>query len=92
VPFFKLSASVFGGRFNRPLGIAFRLTGRANVTVSVRQRGRTLRTFRRRGVRRGRTVRLRMPSERVRRGDVRIVLRARAEGRTVTRTLVARRL
>jgi hypothetical protein len=93
IPFYKLSSSVFGGRSGRALRIKFRLSGSGSARVRVlRGRARTVRSFRRRAVRRGRTVVLRLPSRGVRRGDVRVVLRARSKGRTVTRTLVARRL
>ena len=93
VPSAKLSRSVFGGTRRTRLGIAFRLVQRADATVEVRQRGRLLQRFGRRSYPAGRTIRLRTRGgRRVRRGDVRVTIRATRPGRAQTVTLVARRL
>ena len=90
---FKLERPVFGGRRNRPLGIAFRLSRPARVRVDVLRGKRLVRRLMS-GTRRGRlTHRLRLPSERLRRGDHRVRIRVTPRGgRTVTATLVSRRL
>jgi hypothetical protein len=89
---FKLERPVLGGRRNRALGIAFRLDRGARATVRVERGGRTVRTYTARAVRARRIERLRLGSERVPRGDVRVILRVETGGTTVQRTLVARRL
>jgi len=92
VRLFKLERPVLGGRRNRALGIAFRLGRDARATVRVTAGGRTVRTFATRAVTAGRIVRLRLPAERLPRGDVRVVLRVETSGGTIERTLAARRL
>ena len=89
---FKLEHPVLGGRRNRALGIAFRLDGRARAAVRVVGSGRTIRTYAARTVRAGQTVRLRLASERVPRGDVRVILEITTAAGAVRHTLVARRL
>jgi len=90
---FKLERPVFGGRRNRALGIAFRVARESTVEVRLVRGRRTIRRLTR-GTRAGRrTHRLRLPSERLARGDYKIVLRATPRGgRPVTATLTARRL
>jgi predicted AlkP superfamily pyrophosphatase or phosphodiesterase len=89
----KLERSVFGGRGNRALSVTFRLTRDAQVSVDVLRRGRVVRRLPAGARRAGLTHRLRLPSERLRRGDYRIRIRVTAPGeRTTTATLVARRL
>jgi len=90
---FKLERPVFGGRRNRALGISYRTTALARVTVEVLRGGRVLRRFPASTRTPNRTHRLRLASERLPRGDVRIRLRAvPRRGATVTAVLVARRL
>jgi hypothetical protein len=62
------------------------------VTVRALRGRRTVKTWRARTVGANRLVRLRLPSERIGRGEVRVRLTVVAAGRTVTRTVVARRL
>jgi len=90
---FKLERPVFGGRRNRALGIAFRVARQSTVDVRLVRGKRTIRRLSR-GTRAGRrTHRLRLPSERLRRGDYKIVIRATPRGgRPVVATLTARRL
>lgn len=89
---FKLERPAFGGRRNRSLGIAFRLSRAARVTVVVRRAGRTVRRLgtAQRGA--GVTHRLRLGSERLRRGDhvVRVIVRRGT--RTLRAKLTARKL
>jgi len=89
---FKLERPVFGGTRNRALGIAFRLDRDARASVVVLRGRRVLRTYRERSVRARRLTRLRLGSEWVPRGDVRVVLRVRTAAGTVEQALVARRL
>jgi hypothetical protein len=84
---FKLTQPVFG---DRGLGIAVRLRRDARVSVRVLSRGRVVRRYRSRSWRAGPVHRLQMASGR--RGDHRVVVRVRADGRLVRASLVARRL
>jgi len=92
---FKLEAPVFGGRFNRALGISYRLSVAGRTTVTVTRRGRVVRRLRRNvSDRANRTVRLRLSADRLRRGDhqVRITVRPAGGGRATTARLTAARL
>ena len=89
---FKLERPVFGGRRNRALDVSYRLRQSGTATVLVRRGARTVKRYAARRPSVGRLVRLRLASEHLRRGDVRVVLRVTAGGRTTTRTLVSRRL
>jgi beta-glucosidase len=90
---FKLERPAFGGRFNQPLLVAYRLAEDAQVTVTVLRGSAVIRRFKPRSDRAARTYRLRIASERLRRGDytVRLVARS-ASGRTLTARVRARRL
>ena len=89
---FKLESPAFGGRRNRPLRVAFRLSRRAQVTLRVYRGRRTVRVLRA-GSRAGRrTHRLRIAPAGLRRGDHRFTLSVRAAGRRARATLAARRL
>ena len=91
---FKLERPVFGGRSNRALGIAFRVATASRVAVQVRRGGKVVRRYATR-VRRGHlTHRLRLPSERLRRGKYRVRVRVvPRNGRApVVASLLARRL
>lgn len=87
----KLNGPTFGGRFKRPLAVAFRLRAAGAVTVTYAQRGRTLlrRTVEVKDVR---YHRVRLRSAKARRGDVRVTLSASAGGAKRTVRLVGRRL
>lgn len=85
---FKLERPVFGGSQNRALNVAYRLGSAGQVTVTVRRGTRVLRRFAAGTRRANRTYRLRIPSEGVRRGDVRVQLKV---GST-TATLTSKRL
>ena len=90
---FKLGGPAFGGRQNRPLGIAFRLLERTRVDVAVLRGGRVVHRFRTAIRRRGTTHRLTLFSERLARGNYEVRLTARtADGRRIVRRLTARRL
>lgn len=89
---YKLERSVFGGRDNRALSVAFRLNRRARVTVDVLRGGRIVRrlgTSTRNGAI---THRVRLTSERLRRGDYVIRVTAVAGGERAVERLTARRL
>ena len=77
---FKLERPVFGGRTNRALGISYRLNRAARVTVTVMRGARTVRRFRTTSDRAGRTYRLRLATEGLRRGDHRIRISVRPPG------------
>jgi hypothetical protein len=87
---YKLLRPVFGGRTKRAVGVSFRVLEPARVTVEVRHRGRTIRTFGPGQRVPGRTHRLRLEAERLPRGDYEFVLTAVAGGRTVRASLVSR--
>lgn len=90
---FKLERPAFGGRTNRALGISYRLTRAARVTVTVTRAGRTVRRFRTTSDRAGRTYRLRLASEGLRRGDHQVRLSVRpSSGSPVIRRLTSARL
>ena len=90
---FKLERPVFGGRTNRALKLSYRLNRAARVTVTVTRGSRTIRSFRTTSDRAGRTYRLRLPAERLRRGDYRVNLSVRpSSGRTATAGLISARL
>jgi hypothetical protein len=89
---FRLERPVFGGRRNRAVGVSFRLSAAARVDVRLMRRGRTVRRLMA-GQRAGnRTHRLRVASERRRRGDYRIRIEVRRGRERVAATIVARRL
>ena len=92
VALFALDRPVFGGRGERPLGIAYRLARTGRAEVRVLRAGRTLRRYPAVTVPGGRLVRLRLRSEEIPAGDVRVVLQVATAEATVTRTLAARRL
>ncbi len=87
----KLNGPTFGGRFKRPLAIAFRLRGTGTVKLSYTQRGKTLlrRTITIRDVK---YHRVRLPSRKAQRGDVRVKLVATVGTAKRTVRLVGRRL
>lgn len=91
---FDLSRPVFGGRKNRPLGIAYRLNEAARVEVTVsNRRERVMRRFAAREVAAGRTERLSVPARRLReRGDYRVKLTVTRGGASSTTTLTSRKL
>jgi hypothetical protein len=89
---YKLSSAVFGGLQRRRLGIAFRLSRSARVSVVVRRGSRVVRRYRTRTYRGERTHRLVLSARGLRRGDYRITLRARGGARRAAQRLVARRL
>jgi hypothetical protein len=89
---YKLVRPVFGGRTNRSLGISFRLTRSANVSVVVLRGRRVVARFRAGSRRAGRTYRLRFDSERRGRSDYRVRLTATRGSQRVVSTLTSRRL
>ena len=89
---YGLGRPVFGGTRGVSLGITFRLSRRARVSVVVRRGRRVVRRFRTRSFSGGRRHRLRLSAAALGRGDYRVTLRARGGGRNFRRTLVARRL
>ena len=85
---FKLERPVFGGPQNRALNVAYRLRKTGRVTVTVSRGTRVLKRFAAGTRRANRTFRLRLPSESIKRGDVRV----RLQVGSTTATLVSRRL
>lgn len=83
---FKLQRPVF----SRELGISYRLSAPARVTVVVRRAGKVVKRFAARRSPGSRTVRLRVRG--ARRGDYTVRLVAEGEGSRVVSTLVSRRL
>jgi len=72
---FKLQRPAFGGRANRAVSVSFRLAFQARATVELRRGGRTVRRLSS-AVRRGGVLhRVRLDSERLRRGRYEIRLR-----------------
>jgi hypothetical protein len=88
----KLSSTVFGGRGNRRLLIAFRVAERARVSVAVLRGRRVVRRYRATTRRNGLTHRLRLASERLRRGDHVVRITVVAGSRRQVVRLTARRL
>ena len=89
----KLSSPVFGGRTGRALGVAFRLTESARVTVEVRRGSRVVKRYPSRMYAAGRFHRLRLGGNaKLRRGDHRVILKAERPGRSSTQELVSRKL
>ncbi len=87
----KLNGPTFGGRFKRPLAVAFRLRTPGTVTVTYAQRGKTL-LRKKVKVADVKYHRVRLPSAKARRGDVRVTLAADAGGAKRTVKLTGRRL
>jgi hypothetical protein len=79
----KLNGPTFGGRFKRPLALAFRLRSASTATVTFKQRGKTLlkKTLK---ITDRKYHRVRLPSAKAKRGDVNVTLIA--GGRTVRLT------
>jgi hypothetical protein len=90
---FKLERPVFGGPRNRALGIAYRVAVRSRVSVVVRRGRRVVRRFRARSEDGGDTARLRLASEKLRRGRHHVTITVRPERGVATRaSLHAQRL
>jgi beta-glucosidase len=89
---YRLSGPAFGGARGRPLGVAYRLARRARVSLAVYRGKRIVKRYRTRTRKGGRVYRLRIRSARLRRGDYRVRLVARAGRQRVRSTLVSRRL
>lgn len=87
----KLNGPSFGGRFKRPLAIAFRLRGSGTVKLSYVQRGKTLlkRTVKIADVK---YHRVRLPAKKAKRGDVKVTLRATVASAKRTVRLTGRKL
>jgi acyl-homoserine-lactone acylase len=88
----KLERPVFGGRDNRALGVAFRLAEQADVELVVRRGSRVVRRVRSARRRAGVTHRVRIASERLRRGTYTFELTARGATGTTRTVLTATRL
>ncbi|HEX2087671.1 MAG TPA: prolyl oligopeptidase family serine peptidase [Solirubrobacteraceae bacterium] len=90
---FKLTRPVFGGTTRRQLGIAFRVSTRSRVSVSVLRGRRVVGRFPAAMRVPRRTHRLRLSPRGLRRGTYRVVLRVRPEGGpSVVASLTSRRL
>jgi len=90
---FKLERPVFGGRTNLAIDASYRLTEGGRVTVDLLRGSRPVRRLSRAADRRGgRTYRVRIPAEGLRRGAHRVLVQVTRGGRTTTAVLTARRL
>ncbi|MDQ3632040.1 MAG: hypothetical protein M3417_12375, partial [Actinomycetota bacterium] len=90
---FKLGRPLFGGRTNRPIAISFRLADPARVTVTVLRGKKVVKTFGPTQRRADVTHRLRVGAKGRARGEYVVRIRVpRADGKTITAKLVARRL
>ncbi len=89
---FKLSAPVFGGSNRRPLGIAFRTSSAARVTVVVLRGRRVARRFGPRSVSKRRIYRLTLKAAGRAHGDYVIRITARSGTAGATRVLTSRLL
>ena len=89
---FKLERPAFGGVQRTPLRIAYRLTRRADVTVTVARGRRVVRRFALPAQEAGRFHRLTLPSRRLARGDYTVRLQAAGGEDQIAAALVARRL
>jgi hypothetical protein len=89
---YKLGSPAFGGRANRPLRIAFRLSRTANVSLRVSRGGRVVERFRTARRRAHRTHRLVLRPARLARGAYRVRITVHGGPRTVRSTLASRRL
>ncbi len=93
LPSFKLTRPVFGGS-NRPaaLGISFRVSEQAKVTVVVLRGSTVVQRFAERTVLPNRTTRLRVSAKALRRGDYTVRITVAGAKDRLTTALVARRL
>jgi len=89
---FKLERPVFGGSNRRSLGIAYRLTQAARVTVTVRRGAKVIKRYRTVAREANRTHRLRLGENGRRRGDYRVTVRAVGAGGSQQKTLTSRKL
>ena len=91
--FFKLRRSAFGGRRNRPLGIAYRVPhGADSVSVVALRGARVIKRFNA-GKQRERTYKFELPAKGLPRGtDVRVRVTVRRINAKVVSTLTARRV
>ncbi|CAA9501521.1 MAG: hypothetical protein AVDCRST_MAG30-1945 [uncultured Solirubrobacteraceae bacterium] len=88
---FKLERPVFGGKRNRSLGISYRLTRAARVSVTVLRGSRVVKRFAPVQRPSGRTQRLRISARGLPRAEYRVRIEVLGAG-GVTQTLVSRRL
>jgi hypothetical protein len=88
----RLTRPVLGGRGRAGARITFVAGVRGSAVVRVVRGRRTVRSLRRVAVRPGRRVVLRLRAKGLPRGTLRVVVRVRGGGRTVTRSVAARRL
>jgi len=89
---FRASRPAFGGRTERPLDIAYRVDQRASVSIAMVRGKRVIRRFTPRTRDANRTYKQRLTALRVPRGDIRVVVTAKAGKRAVTTSITARRL
>jgi hypothetical protein len=90
---FTLTRPVFGGRGRRPLGIAYQITMRARVTVTVTRGRRVVSRFRSSRARPGVLHRLRLKARGRRRGLYRVRIAVVAsKSASASATVYARRL
>ena len=88
----KLERPVFGGAQNAPLVAAYRLTVPAQVTVTVSRGGKVVKRFQTASQPANTTLRVRLGSRGLRRGDYTVRLHVARGEDLVTAKLVARRL
>ena len=90
---FKLERPVFGGRTNRALDASYRLGAQGRLTLELLRGSRVIRRLAPvRTQLADRTYRVRVASEKLRRGDHRVRLTVVANGRRTVALLTAKRL
>jgi hypothetical protein len=89
---FGATRPAFGGRTRRALRVRYRVDRRARVALALVKGRRVVRRFAARDRAANRTYSLRVRPRRLPRGELRLVLLARAGDRTARRTVAVRRL
>lgn len=88
----KLRGTAFGGPGATPLGISFKVGQSARVSITVRRGNRVVRRLTPKTYDAGRTVRLRVSSRKLARGEYTVEIEAKRGSRRATATLGARRI
>ena len=89
---YKLIRPVFGGPTKRPLGISYRVSAAASVSVTVTRGSRTIRRFATTSAQAKRTYRLTQGAKGLGTGDYKVTLRATRAGKTTKAVLTSRKL
>jgi hypothetical protein len=89
---FRASLPAFGGRLGRPVTVSYLVDARATVSISILRGKKVVRRIGTRTRDANHTYRQRLTALRLPRGDLRIVLNAKAGNRTQTSKITVRRL